>query len=163
MDRFIDEQDSSRDRSSSPNAYQSLLLGTETKKGKLIDMFLAGNLFNSILPPGLSLHPGAKIQHHSHSDGISNGAGDSMPLSNVSITPPASRDLDGNSSPVRSASQDAIDGVAESANGSSINAPPASTTEPSASNLVPASDDGHSQSWGPWPRLQSNDCSQTMS
>lgn len=33
MDRFIDEQDASRDRSSSPTTYHSLIFGADTKKG----------------------------------------------------------------------------------------------------------------------------------
>jgi len=34
MDRFIDEQDASRDRSSSPTNYHSLIFGGDNKKGE---------------------------------------------------------------------------------------------------------------------------------
>ena len=37
MDRFIDEQDASRDRSSSPTNYHSLIFGGENKKGNLVN------------------------------------------------------------------------------------------------------------------------------
>ena len=64
MDRFIDEQDPSRDRSSSPNFY-SLMFGGQDGGRK-----------------GLSLHPGAAKSNISHGD--SNGAANEGPLDNIS-------------------------------------------------------------------------------
>ena len=60
MDRFIDEQDPSRDRSSSPNFY-SLMFGGQDGGRK-----------------GLSLHPGAGKSNITHGD--SNGAANEGPL-----------------------------------------------------------------------------------
>ena len=58
MDRFIDEQDSSRDRSSSPNFY-SLMFGNNADGRK-----------------GLSLYPGAKSQLNLGGNSENNGASD---------------------------------------------------------------------------------------
>ena len=69
MDRFIDEQDPSRDRSSSPNFY-SLMFGSEGRKG-------------------LSLFPAvsskSQMQHH-NPDSVSNGDVDSNIQGPVSST-----------------------------------------------------------------------------
>lgn len=69
MDRFIDEQDSSRDRSSSPNFY-SLMFGSSGDGRK-----------------GLSLYPGAKSQLHMA--GENNGASD-LSSAAASTNPPTS-------------------------------------------------------------------------
>merc|ERR1712020_38946 len=67
MDRFIDEQDSSRDRSSSPNFY-SLMFGSEAGGRK-----------------GLSLYPGASSKSSFHlSD--SNGGVENPPLPSSATT-----------------------------------------------------------------------------
>lgn len=81
MDRFIDEQDSSRDRSSSPNFY-SLMFGTSDGR------------------KGLSLYPGAKSQLHM---GENNGANDlsaaanNPPTSSVASSAPGSQTVQPNS------------------------------------------------------------------
>ena len=46
MDRFIDEQDASRDRSSSPTAYHSLIFGADSKKG--LQIFILKNCQNTL-------------------------------------------------------------------------------------------------------------------
>ncbi len=43
MDRFIDEQDASRDRSASPTTYHSLIFG-DAKKGSYVEVALKGRL-----------------------------------------------------------------------------------------------------------------------
>ena len=69
MDRFIDEQDSSRDRSSSPNFY-SLMFGSSADGRK-----------------GLSLYPGAKSQLHMSEN---NGASDLSSAAAATTNPPTS-------------------------------------------------------------------------
>lgn len=58
MDRFIDEQDASRDRSSSPTAYHSLIFGADSKKGLPI-VFVKNRFVESkLLITALELNPG---------------------------------------------------------------------------------------------------------
>ena len=78
MDRFIDEQDPSRDRSSSPNFYSLIYGGQDGRKG-------------------LTLHPGAKS---SVSHGDSNGAEHAIETSNVPTSSVSSNSHSGlNTSP----------------------------------------------------------------
>ena len=68
MDRFIDEQDPSRDRSSSPNFYSLMFGGTDGRKG-------------------LSLYPGVGKSHlHQHDSNGAPTAGDTADP--VSVTSP---------------------------------------------------------------------------
>ena len=70
MDRFIDEQDSSRDRSSSPNFYSLMFGGSDGGR------------------KGLSLYPGASSKSSFHLGSESNGSAE--PVSNVSNSSPLS-------------------------------------------------------------------------
>ena len=63
MDRFIDEQDSSRDRSSSPNFYSLMFGGSDGGR------------------KGLSLYPGASSKSSLHLGSESNGSAE--PVINV--------------------------------------------------------------------------------
>jgi len=71
MDRFIDEQDSSRDRSSSPNFY-SLMFGSEAGGRK-----------------GLSLYPGASSKSSFHLSDSNGGVENPGPLQPTSATAPS--------------------------------------------------------------------------
>jgi len=94
MDRFIDEQDPSRDRSSSPNFY-SLMFGGQDGGRK-----------------GLSLHPGAGKSNITHGD--SNGAANEGPLDISAANVPTSTATSNSSGSTTSQSTSATNGRNES-------------------------------------------------
>ena len=119
MDRFIDEQDPSRDRSSSPNFY-SLMFGSGDSSSR----------------KGLSLYPGAKSQLHM-GGGDSNGAADISAA--ISSQPVTSSSPEAAASTVPAASQAVAAAVhlttatAGAANGMEKNSEPPSQISPPSS------------------------------